>query len=328
MPQVQVLPSTPDFGSQLAQILAQAGVDIGQGLMRRNDQKALNNLLNPSQSQKSTGGPPSTGSPSSTAQNQPEGINPQKIGSLYNAAEKVGGTQYANAITKAETEKQKLASKEASQGRREEAEAYKATADYRNEILDNYKSYKGTVNRLDRLEQLNTKGNLTEPALAGALEAFGIPLGVLNNPDSEEFQKLSQDLLSGLTKTLGSRLNIAIVENFLKTIPTLKNSKEGREKIISNYKKLLEPQKLEYEAYKKIREKGGKIPYDLRERVTEELEPELERLANEFTKDFGAPIPKQNPRGDFVTILDPQGIPRSVPRDQANAAIQAGGKLQ
>lgn len=45
MPQIQVLPSAPNFGSQLAQVLAQAGGDIGQGLIQRGQNRKSEALM-------------------------------------------------------------------------------------------------------------------------------------------------------------------------------------------------------------------------------------------------------------------------------------------
>jgi murein DD-endopeptidase MepM/ murein hydrolase activator NlpD len=209
------------------------------------------------------------------------------------------------------------------EGRKEEAESYKSSAKYREKLLTDYKGYKSTLNRLDKLEELNKQGKLITPLLAKTLDTFGVPIGALNNPDSEEFQKLSQDLLSGITKTFGNRINVVEVENFLKTIPQLTNSKEGRERIIKNMKLLQRPAELEYEAYRDIRKKGGKLPLDLQEQVFETLEPKLDKLAEEFKSD---PATKSK-ASEMVVIIDPSGIRRSIPKSQLDQALQAGGKL-
>ena len=48
MPPIQILPQVPNFGSQLAQVLGQAGTNIGQGLVQRHqntqDQKILESI--------------------------------------------------------------------------------------------------------------------------------------------------------------------------------------------------------------------------------------------------------------------------------------------
>lgn len=58
MPQIQVLPGVPDFGSQLAEVLNQVGVAIGKGLIQRNRlepsyKKILNNSVSNNQSSES-----------------------------------------------------------------------------------------------------------------------------------------------------------------------------------------------------------------------------------------------------------------------------------
>jgi len=204
------------------------------------------------------------------------------------------------------------------QERSREVEAFKSTNEYREKILSDYEASKSTINRLNRLETLNKENKLTTPLMAKLSEHLGIPLSVLSNPASEEFQKVSQDLMSNITKYYGNRILQVEVENFLKTIPTLMNSKEGKERVIKNMKLLLEPSKIAYDAYKEVGKESGKTPMDLHEKVLEKMEPKLEKLAEEFKRGSGS----------FAIMIDPSGIERKVPRDKVDAFLQAGGVMK
>jgi hypothetical protein len=115
---------------------------------------------------------------------------------------------------------------------------------------------------------------------------MGLPISILGNPDSEEFDKLSKDLLKNIRTYFGSRINQVEVENFLKTIPSLMNSQEGRERIINNLQMLLEPRKLMYDEYRNIKQEslksGERLPIDLQETILDKIKPQLDDLSKRF----------------------------------------------
>ncbi len=163
---------------------------------------------------------------------------------------------------------------------------YTQHKDFRKEVTDNYKDSVETEMRLNRMKELNDKGTLTGPATAVLMDRLGLPISVLGNPDSEEFDKLSKDMLKNIRTYFGARINVVEVENFLKTIPSLMNSEEGRDRIINNLKLLLEPRKLMFQEYRKIRQEGVEsgrgLPIDLQETVLENISPQLDDLSKRF----------------------------------------------
>jgi hypothetical protein len=315
---VQVLPYVPSFGERLLPVLAQAGSDVAQGIQKRNAQSALQRLLSgQTQSSPAQGGVSQV--QNTVPQQNPQNLSPSQILQTYPLLEQFAGKGGADAFLRAQSEQQKLSEKQRIQSRKEEVEAHKLTQGYREKLLEGYEGTKRTLTQLGRLKTLNQNEALATPVLAKLADTFGVPLSVLSNPASEEFQKLSQDLLSNITKYFGNRILQVEVENFLKTIPTLSNSKEGRERIIKNMEMLLEPQKLAYEAYKDIRKKGGKIPH---EQILEKIEPNLDQLAEDFKNASGAG------NAEAIPILAPNGQTYLVPPDKVDAALKAGGRAQ
>lgn len=216
--------------------------------------------------------------------------------------------QFLGNIAQSESERRKNerkeSAKEKSDLRKQEAESYKATEKYRESLLDSYKASKSTFSRLDRMQELNDSGKLAGPSAAKFMEALNIPVSILSNPESEEFSKLSQDLMSNITQYFGNRILQIEVQNFLKTIPTLMNSEEGRDRIIHNMKLLLKPQQLEYKAYQDIRKKGGPLPLDLHEQILERIEPQLDELSQEFKT--GAPQKEGSEKKSFFFEQKPE----------------------
>lgn len=282
---VAILPYVPSFGEKLASTFGGIATQLGEGYAKGRAETTLQRLLNGSNQQQVPGNiSPEQMNQQQMAPQQPQSpsIDPFQLLQIENIATKARGKDAAKTLVQGIIESKKLQAKEATQSRKEETEAYKITQPYREKLLEGYEGYQKTNNQLNRLKSLNEQDKLTTPLLAKASETFGIPLSVIANPESEEFQKLSQDLLGNITKVFGNRILQVEVENFLKTIPTLLNSKEGRTRVIDNMQLLMEPQKLAYDAYKDIRKKGGKTPLDLHEKVLETIEPKLDKLAEKF----------------------------------------------
>jgi len=107
------------------------------------------------------------------------------------------------------------------------------------------------------------------------------------NPDSEEYDKLVADMTKNARNYYGARITNFELNAFLKTIPTLLNSEKGRRRIINNLRVLMEPAKLERNAYQDAmrdwRRQGKQgVPFDIRERILERIQPQLETLADRF----------------------------------------------
>lgn len=286
---VQVLPYVPGFGERFAGALGQTAGAVAEGYAKRqannNLQGYLNKFREPAQAQE--------GTPLQQVESAAQGqVNPTNIGvneslQLYDLARKAKGDKFADQLLKTIGDERKMAFNERKLESRENIEAHKATADYREKVLNSHEGSKRTIMQLDRLEALNNEGKLTTPVIAKFSESLGIPLSVLANPESEEFQKVSQDLLSNIKEVYGNRILEVEVNNFLKTIPTLMNSQEGRARVIRDLKLLNKGAEIKYKAYRDIRKKGGKIPLDIHEQVLDKADPELEKLADEFKSGMG-----------------------------------------
>lgn len=289
---VQVLPYVPSFGEKLASSFGQAAGQVGrsyiEGQKQQRAQTRLQQLLSGEQVTSQPASPmDSLNSQVQQPQSRQSPLDLNTATEIYNLGEAANGRGGGKVAYDTYIKGAELQQKSDIQGRKEEVESYNLTKDYREGLLKSYEGAKTTENKLSRLKKLNEKDELASATTAKISEALGIPLSILGNPDSEEFQKLSQDLLSNITETFGSRILQVEVENFLKTIPTLLNSREGREKIIENMELFLEPKKLAYQAYKDIRKEQGKVPLDLHEQILERIEPQLDKLSEKFKQSEG-----------------------------------------
>jgi len=189
-----------------------------------------------------------------------------------------------------EREERKLAQKE-------KAERFKITATERKEIADKAKSARQQLHDLDRLEELEKTGKLDTPGYVEFLKRSGIDIPALMNPESEEFQKLAAGFLRDAKSVFGSRVSNYEIEQFLKTIPSLSQSPEGRKRVIANLKYLQRGNLAYAEALKEVtKENEGIPPYDLTEQIDDRIDSKLDKISQKFKADLEKPVPRSSPK--------------------------------
>jgi hypothetical protein len=139
---------------------------------------------------------------------------------------------------------------------------------------------------LMQMDALNEKALITATG-AAFLEKLGLPLSLAGNPDSEVFEKLSNELVTGVGAAFGtSRILEFEVETFVKTIPTLMNSKEGRKIIIANMMNVGRMKEDLYEEMRRTEEDYARdnkpLPLDFERKVYDSVKPRLDKLSNQF----------------------------------------------
>lgn len=205
--------------------------------------------------------------------------------------------------------------------------SYKAQEDFINKTTDSYKAFETEMKpRLLQMQKIATDEQLISPTAAVFLDALGIPLGALDDPSSELYQKLSLDLLKGLPETFGNRIMKVEVDNFLKTIPQLINSPDGRRMIASNMLKLGEMKEIYYNEMrsqqKELIDTAKPFPRDFQQRVFDQVKPQIDKVNNEFVKlSEIRSVPK-----DTVPFFNPNGDIEFVPKEHAQWASENGGK--
>jgi hypothetical protein len=200
-------------------------------------------------------------------------------GTLLTAKDRAIQHKEAQAALKEERAEQHRINKEV-------APAYK-------EINNDYKAVITDDRRLNRMEELVNKGDLTRPrwhSLLNAMEhgifGFGVNLHSLETADSQEFTKLSNEFLKNAKNIFGARITDNDVKMFMKMVPDLSQSREGKLAIIHNMKLYNEGIRIKKQASDRVvKENGGRLPYDYEARVEELAAPGLDALAARFSKE-------------------------------------------
>lgn len=175
--------------------------------------------------------------------------------------------------------------------------------------------------RLDKMEELIDTGNLSNTTFSSALDTIsngfwgvGINLKHLQSAETQEFEKLSKDMLNGLKDTFGSRILESEVQNFLQTIPSLSQSNAGKKAVIDNMRLLGEGKVLRQQTARDIiKENGNKVPADLESMVEERVEPELDALSERFKNSYHKPVKQAKSLiGSIVQSAIPAGLYQDV----------------
>ncbi len=226
-------------------------------------------------------------------------------------------------------EDKKLALKEKQIGNQEVRAAYKDTAPYRTKVLEEKSSAQNVLDDLERMKELESgDAQLDTPGYVEFLERAGLNIPALMNPESEEFQKLRQTQLRDAKQYFGGRVSNFEMDQFLKSIPSLNQSPEGRKRVIANMERINKLKVKTADVMRKIiKENKGVPPLDLAEQVEEHMGPEREKIAEQFKKELKREVPKG--QNQYVTALQALGgsalstVGKSLPGAAAGAV--AGG---
>ena len=202
----------------------------------------------------------------------------------------------------------------------------KRVSDLATEIENEYKGSQNEELRFSRMEVLDKEGNVSAPALIKFLDTFGFPIGILSNPATEEYRKLEADFVRDVSKVFpGGKITNYEIQSYMKTIPGLMNSPEGRKEIIRNRKLINEAKKVRYEEYRKIlKENDGKKPRNLGILLEERTREKVDDIEKRFAEGIEKNIDKfQTP----LRMYDPQGGAIDVPPKDIERALKAGARF-
>lgn len=172
---------------------------------------------------------------------------------------------------------------------------------------------------LDAMDELGKQpGKLNSAAWETILERFGVNKGGLfSSPESELYRALSSSFMGGAKNDIGGRVAVQEMRQYLKRIPSLLNSPEGRENISKNLRIVNSGRKLKEDISNRlIEQNGGDIPKNIRGEVNKLYDKEIEGIRKELVNSLKSsispkklPSPSSVPRG---TILDNHETKKSV----------------
>lgn len=149
-----------------------------------------------------------------------------------------------------------------------------------------YSSFKGIE---DAFRALPFVGQGLGALVAPMANLLGGKFSTGNPKDIEEFEKLSQDFTKGAKDIFGARITNFDLENFLKMIPTLSQTDQGKLAIAENMKSFNDAIHAKTDAMKQIiASNGGKIPDNLELLIEEVAKPRLDEIAEKMRLGYGS----------------------------------------
>lgn len=206
----------------------------------------------------------------------------------------------ATELAKLGLEKQKMTAAEKRQEKQLEhdlkKEALRETKEIRKDLFAKKKSAQDTIEAIDRFEELEKEG-LPTAGWVEFLKNSGLDIPAIVGAPGEEYNKVAANFVRNAKSVFGSRLTDADLNQFLKTVPSLANSPEGRKRINANLKRVANLDKAAVDSYAKIlKENKGIPPLDLDLQLDEALDKKREAIYKQFKKDLEKEVPAgENP---------------------------------
>lgn len=220
---------------------------------------------------------------------------------------------------------QQLQERKFQQGSKEQA--FKITKDVRSRIAKESRGARENMARLGRMSNLIDEGKLIGPVWNETLKRLNLDIPALKNPSSQEFDKLTVDFLRGARDIFGARVTNFEVENFLKAIPSLSQTNEGKKRVIRNLELMNKGAVVRSKVMQEVvKENGGIPPLDLEEQVEERAGPVLDKLSSKFllgdVNDNGPQL-----EANEILMITPTGERRAVMKEQVKEAKKSGYKI-
>ena len=145
------------------------------------------------------------------------------------------------------------------------SDALKDSSKWRNAVQDKAITASEDLRVLKEMRELNDSGDLTSGPMIKLLSFFGLDdVGELKNPKSEQYQKLQTYFLRNLKSIFGAKPTEFEVREYMKSVPTLMNTPEGRERIYNDMQNVAEAAQLENKILDELMEKYQDSPKDLK----------------------------------------------------------------
>lgn len=194
----------------------------------------------------------------------------------------------------------------------------KRVSDFRTELTNKYTAAQDENLRISRQEKLIENGKLSAPATFKLFEKVGIPIGILGNPDNEEYDKEVAKNVTNINNVFRGQIRVAELEAYMKTFATALNSPQGKLAIIHNKKIENEMTKARYEAMNSIiQENNGRTPANLDYLVGERTKEQTRVLSERYRQGISKALEKYAPT---VPMYDADGKRYDIPVDKISQA--------
>ena len=192
-----------------------------------------------------------------------------------------------------------------------------------NKINKDANAAKKNIIRLDRMQQLAETGKLNHPFFAKIMRKIG--QNWMLTPESQEYEKHEISFLDNAKELFGGRVTNFEAQTFLRSIPSLQQSPEGRALVTHNLRIMEEAKIARKNAYDEELKKNNGVPtWDIVQNADQMAAPEINQLYNKLMltrEDDNFSV-----TGFIKELPDPKDAGKNIYRDpDTGEAFQSNG---
>ncbi len=231
--------------------------------------------------------------------------------------------------------KRPLSATEKAAQQKVQAAQQKERREYKTNLAEKSRSLKDDLRKLEEMKKLNESGKISGSAWNAFLENSGLNIPALLSGDAEQYQKMVGQRMNKLKDIYGARPTQWDAEQYLKTLPTLMNSPEGRKRLIEM--SIYEDQAglARIQAEQDLIKKYGEIPEDITEMADEIADKKIDQLYKKYHENLLKPVPAGSSKGAIIaSALGGKivgglvgGIPKAIGSIAKGAAQGIGNAL-
>jgi hypothetical protein len=159
----------------------------------------------------------------------------------------------------------------------------KGTEPYRGRIFKEGEGADWNIASLRALKKLQEEGEVIDSIPYSTLKAMGLDNPAIQNEDTQVFGEIINNFLRNAKTMFGARITNQELGMFMRTLPSLKNTPEGRVRIIDNLLAYNKSSSIRSNAMKEIiAENGGWTPGNIQFLVEQRVGPKLDKLHEKF----------------------------------------------
>lgn len=207
---------------------------------------------------------------------------------------------------------------------------FKATKDIREKAFNIEKAADDNLQRLKEFEALERTGKIDSPQYLAALRRLGINEEFLKNPETTAAEKIVRSFFRNIKDVFGGRILEVEIEEFLKTLPNLNQTPEGRKLVIDSLKNYFEGEKIIAQELRKIKKEYGENypPLDLDEILSERVGERREKLTNSFIENLEKSRSLANQKElSFSSIPPAKDFPEETELDAPDGKVLINRKV-
>lgn len=172
---------------------------------------------------------------------------------------------------------------------------YTATEKTRNTITKAKQNADEDIARLNKLEKLSDAGKLPNDMVYKFLDEIGMSdVGSLVGADAQEFNKIITDFTSKAKDRYGARISNFELGTFLRGLPSLLQTPEGRKQVIKDLKLFAQLPQRRFDLMQQLKkENDGIPPLDLEDQIESRMEPFKKEIFSKYEQ-YGEDLPQYN----------------------------------